>query len=123
MPGTLKFKGEGAVSKKKKPKKVSKATNIDSSQLEKALDKASSQDESSVGVKSSTEPPKEDISTHIATPKVQPSSSKTATEIRFEEQRRKRMEENLKKEGAKTHKEKVEDLNRYLSKLSEHHDM
>jgi hypothetical protein len=29
----------------------------------------------------------------------------------------------LQKEGVKTHKEKVEELNKYLSNLSEHHDM
>lgn len=48
---------------------------------------------------------------------------KTASERRFEEQRRKRLEERLKREGVKTHKQRVEELNRYLSGLSEHHDM
>ena len=33
------------------------------------------------------------------------------------------LEERLKREGVKTHKERVEELNRYLSGLSEHHDM
>ncbi len=33
------------------------------------------------------------------------------------------LEERLKREGIKTHKERVEELNRYLSGLSEHHDM
>ncbi|KIX05522.1 uncharacterized protein Z518_06394 [Rhinocladiella mackenziei CBS 650.93] len=48
---------------------------------------------------------------------------KTEAEKRYEEQRRKRLEERLKREGVKTHKERVEELNRYLSSLSEHHDM
>ena len=48
---------------------------------------------------------------------------KTEAEKRYEEKRRKRLEERLKKEGVRTHKEKVEELNRYLSGLSEHHDM
>ncbi|KAL1969466.1 hypothetical protein VTN77DRAFT_8904 [Rasamsonia byssochlamydoides] len=48
---------------------------------------------------------------------------KTEAERRYEEQRRKRLNERLKREGVKTHKERVEELNRYLSKLSEHHDM
>ena len=48
---------------------------------------------------------------------------KTEAEKRFEEQRRKRLEDRLKRDGVKTHKERVEELNRYLSKLSEHHDM
>jgi putative NADPH-quinone reductase len=33
------------------------------------------------------------------------------------------LNERLKREGIKTHKERVEELNRYLSNLSEHHDM
>ncbi|OCT48006.1 hypothetical protein CLCR_04368 [Cladophialophora carrionii] len=48
---------------------------------------------------------------------------KTEAERRYEEQRRKRLEERLKREGVKTHKERVEELNKYLSSLSEHHDM
>jgi len=48
---------------------------------------------------------------------------KTEAEKRFDEQRRKRLEERLKREGVKTHKQRVEELNRYLSGLSEHHDM
>lgn len=31
--------------------------------------------------------------------------------------------ERVKREGVKTHKERVEELNKYLSNLSEHHDM
>ncbi|RVX68779.1 hypothetical protein B0A52_07665 [Exophiala mesophila] len=48
---------------------------------------------------------------------------KTEAERRYQEQRRRRLEERLKREGVKTHKERVEELNRYLSSLSEHHDM
>ncbi|RMZ15226.1 hypothetical protein D0862_01744 [Hortaea werneckii] len=60
---------------------------------------------------------------------------KTEAQKRQEELRRKRiligsvsdlrvqLEERLKKEGIKTHKERVEELNKYLSGLSEHHDM
>lgn len=33
------------------------------------------------------------------------------------------MDEKLKKEGFKTHKERVEEYNKYLANLSEHHDM
>ena len=50
-------------------------------------------------------------------------SLKTEAERRHDEQRRKRLEDRLKKEGVKTHKQRVEELNRYLSGLSEHHDM
>ncbi|GAB7352320.1 hypothetical protein MBLNU459_g2768t1 [Dothideomycetes sp. NU459] len=48
---------------------------------------------------------------------------KTEAERRHEERRRKRLDERLKREGVKTHKERVEALNKYLSTLSEHHDM
>ncbi|KAF2262866.1 hypothetical protein CC78DRAFT_417763, partial [Lojkania enalia] len=48
---------------------------------------------------------------------------KTEAELRYEEARRKRLDERLRREGVKTHKERVEELNRYLSELSEHHDM
>ncbi|KAK4952639.1 hypothetical protein LTR10_009445 [Elasticomyces elasticus] len=48
---------------------------------------------------------------------------KTEAQVRHEERRRKRLDERLQKEGIKTHKERVEELNKYLSGLSEHHDM
>ena len=48
---------------------------------------------------------------------------KTEAERRYEEARRQRLRERLRREGVKTHKERVEEYNRYLSKLSEHHDM
>lgn len=73
-------------------------------------------------------------------------AAKTETERKYEEVRRKRvcsltlsilgfflycwgvliwfqLHERLQREGVKTHKERVEELNTYLSKLSEHHDM
>ncbi|KAL8864295.1 MAG: hypothetical protein Q9198_009962 [Flavoplaca austrocitrina] len=50
-------------------------------------------------------------------------AGKTEAELRHEERRRRRLEERLKREGTKTHKEKVEEFNHYLSNLSEHHDM
>ncbi|RMJ22863.1 hypothetical protein PHISP_06257 [Aspergillus sp. HF37] len=48
---------------------------------------------------------------------------KTEAERRYEQQRRKRLQDRLKREGVKTHKERVEELNKYLSSLTEHHDM
>lgn len=48
---------------------------------------------------------------------------KTESERRFDEQRKKRLEERLKREGVKSHKQRVEELNHYLSSLSDHHDM
>ncbi|CAG8982108.1 hypothetical protein HYALB_00003200 [Hymenoscyphus albidus] len=48
---------------------------------------------------------------------------KTASERAYEENRRKRLQARLQREGPKTHKQRVENLNKYLSNLSEHHDM
>ncbi|KAI9652332.1 MAG: hypothetical protein M1831_006879 [Alyxoria varia] len=52
-----------------------------------------------------------------------PERYKTEAERRHEEMRRKRLDDRLRREGLKTHKQRVEDLNKYLSTLSEHHDM
>ncbi|KAH8698513.1 hypothetical protein BGW36DRAFT_358049 [Talaromyces proteolyticus] len=48
---------------------------------------------------------------------------KTEAERKYEEQRKKKLNDRLLREGVKTHKERVQELNRYLSTLSEHHDM
>ncbi|KAK1146517.1 hypothetical protein N8T08_002947 [Aspergillus melleus] len=48
---------------------------------------------------------------------------KTEAERKYEDAKKKRLQERLKREGVKTHKERVEELNKYLSRLSEHHDM
>lgn len=53
---------------------------------------------------------------------------KTESERRFEEAQRKKLLKLAEKPGVrpellKTHKQRVEELNTYLSRLSEHHDM
>ncbi|KAL8288853.1 hypothetical protein RB597_000774 [Gaeumannomyces tritici] len=58
----------------------------------------------------------------------QPVQYKTEAQRRFEEAKRKKLLEMAESAAArpellKTHKERVEQLNTYLSKLSEHHDM
>ncbi|KAL8376422.1 hypothetical protein RB595_007487 [Gaeumannomyces hyphopodioides] len=58
----------------------------------------------------------------------QPVQYKTEAQRRFEEAKRKKLLEMAQSAAArpellKTHKERVEQLNTYLSKLSEHHDM
>lgn len=37
--------------------------------------------------------------------------------------KKQQLEERLQREGVKTHKERVQELNKYLSTLSEHNDM
>ncbi|TVY57166.1 Protein FAM32A [Lachnellula cervina] len=51
------------------------------------------------------------------------SDGKTPSERAYEETRRKRLADRIAREGPKTHKQRVEELNKYLSTLSEHHDM
>ncbi|KAK9449214.1 uncharacterized protein V1518DRAFT_417420 [Limtongia smithiae] len=54
-----------------------------------------------------------------------PASTDTRTdaERKFEETQRKRMEQTLQKRASKSHREAVEEYNKYLSSLSEHNDM
>lgn len=113
--GGLKLKGAGV--DKKKKKKRPKATERESATT-KDIEKRTSNPED---VKS----PGRSLSPDTAEQAIKASGGrqKTEAEKRHEEYRRKRLEEKLKREGVKTHKEKVEELNKYLSGLSEHHDM
>ncbi|KAL7648132.1 UNVERIFIED_CONTAM: hypothetical protein RMT77_000033 [Armadillidium vulgare] len=50
-------------------------------------------------------------------------SLKTKAEIKFEERKQKKEQERILKKASKTHKEKVEEFNRHLDKLTEHFDI
>jgi protein FAM32A len=110
--GGLKLKGAGI--DKKKKKKRPKPTDADSTAVDKRAPKTDT-DAS----------PGRSLSPDAAEQAIKESGvrKKTEAEKRHDEYRRKRLEEKLKREGVKTHKEKVEELNKYLSGLSEHHDM
>lgn len=55
---------------------------------------------------------------------VAPSGRKmTEAERKFEQVRRKRMQQRIAKEARTSHKEKVDAFNAYLGSLSEHHDI
>ncbi|KZM24210.1 uncharacterized protein EKO05_0007762 [Ascochyta rabiei] len=115
--GGLKLKGVGV--DKKKKKKRSKPTEAgESSNTTTDMEKRASNPED---LKS----PGRSLSPDTAEQAIREGGGrkKTEAEKRHEEYRRKRLEEKLKREGVKTHKEKVEELNKYLSGLSEHHDM
>lgn len=122
--GALKLKG-GSVDKKKKKKKPKTTTEStkpasDPSNVEvakRATERNASRSQSGT--------PGRSLSPESAerTLKEGGGRKKTEAERRHDETRRKRLEEKMKKEGVKTHKEKVEELNKYLSGLSEHHDM
>lgn len=51
------------------------------------------------------------------------SLTKTAAELRFEEIKKERLEERAAKIAEKSHKDRVNEFNSYLSRLSEHHDI
>ena len=48
---------------------------------------------------------------------------KTAAEIAHEQKLKERKKDRISKMAQKSHKEKVQDFNKYLSELSEHHDV
>lgn len=48
---------------------------------------------------------------------------KTPAEKSFEKVQEKRLKERILKKAAKTHKQRVEELNRHLDSLSEHYDI
>ncbi|KAJ3323688.1 hypothetical protein HDV06_001418 [Boothiomyces sp. JEL0866] len=48
---------------------------------------------------------------------------KTPTELKHEKIQKMRLEEKIEKAAEKSHKERVADFNKYLSSLSEHHDI
>ena len=122
--GALKFKGSNIAKKKKKKPKLAPKVEApkDSSatpDADKAVAESSTESTLSKNLRDEDESLRQEIEKDIK----QYGRNKTEAERRFEEQRRKRLDERLKKDGVKTHKERVEELNRYLSKLSEHHDM
>jgi protein FAM32A len=136
--GGLKLKGGPLAGIKKKKKKSSKEKEKLSTNLERAL--SPSKPSPASGAADSPDAPSEapakpltdeeqiaDLEERIAKAEREAEGGedyKTPAERQQEEMRRKRLEERLRREGGpKTHKQRVEELNRYLSGLSEHHDM
>lgn len=121
--GALKLKGAGVdkKKKKKKAKPAEAATEPASSTTAIAIRTVPDAD----GTKSPSHTPGRSVSPGTVEASLREAGGRTKTEAekRHDERRRKRLEERMKREGVKTHKEKVEELNKYLSGLSEHHDM
>jgi protein FAM32A len=119
--GGLKLKG-GGVDKKKKKKRPKLAEDGAESSKPTSTNAAKRPND---GAKSPSHTPGRSLSPDTAEQHIKETGGrkKTEAEKRHDEMRRKRLEERLKREGVKTHKEKVEELNKYLSGLSEHHDM
>ena len=149
VSGGLKLKGVNPSSKvsKHKKKKPKAAQPAASETAEEATNSASAEGVKPDGEDSEaiTRKSRDGSMDRIEEPTSPPArAGKTEAELRHEERRRKRvgvpyyhvalqtlctvlivsqLDERLKREGTKTHKERVEELNRYLSNLSEHHDM
>ncbi|KAH9866192.1 hypothetical protein J1614_008757 [Plenodomus biglobosus] len=129
--GALKLKGLGGIDKKKKKKKPSKTTTETSKPAEETTAASSevaphASSRNGDAPKSESGTPGRSLSPETAERSFKEAGGarkKTEAERRHDEMRRKRLEEKMRKEGVKTHKEKVEELNKYLSGLSEHHDM
>ncbi|CAE7033259.1 hypothetical protein CFE70_004780 [Pyrenophora teres f. teres 0-1] len=122
--GALKLKGVG-VDKKKKKKKAKPAADTTKVSEEAPTDVAKRPTSDEDASKSHSGTPGRSLSPESAERSIREGGGrhKTEAEKRYDEMRRKRLEERMRKEGVKTHKEKVEELNKYLSALSEHHDM
>ena len=149
VSGGLKLKGVNSSSKvsKNKKKKPKPAQSADSETAEEAKNSASAEGlkpdgEDSEAITRRSQDGSIEKDEEVTSPPAR--AGKTEAELRHEERRRKRvgfphehfapeihlivltllqLDERLKREGTKTHKERVEELNRYLSNLSEHHDM
>ena len=143
--GSLKLKGvkDAGISKHKKKRKRPKPEN--ETESETKADGKSAGEGNVAGVADISEERTMEVSGGEEKEGLEdeaPGRGKTEAERRHEEARRKRvrgqvcargtgrhsltlgqLDERLKREGLKTHKERVEELNRYLSNLSEHHDM
>ncbi|KAK2803662.1 hypothetical protein FQN50_006878 [Emmonsiellopsis sp. PD_5] len=124
--GKLKIKGaagvlDGRVGKKKKKKKKDKKDKDKEGEVERVGDEG--MDGKREGGEGEGKEESRSRSQSRGVSEGAAVVGKTEAERRYEEVRRKRLDERLKREGVKTHKERVEELNKYLSNLSEHHDM
>ncbi|PYH99672.1 DUF1754-domain-containing protein [Aspergillus ellipticus CBS 707.79] len=127
--GKLKLKGskvsDGRVEKKKK-ESSSKKKNAAAADPEEGAQQQQQQQQAH-----GQEPPQDekpsgspvDDDRDESSPGPANAAGKTEAERKHEDMKRRRLQERLKREGVKTHKERVEELNKYLSRLSEHHDM
>ncbi|KAK3359724.1 hypothetical protein B0T25DRAFT_629053 [Lasiosphaeria hispida] len=129
--GPLKLKGAKITKHKKKSKKDKDKTNPDN--LEKALSVTATTtttdgDDTPLDPKRTKEAADETGGGSQSPKDDAEEDTKTEAERRFAEAKRKKLKEltesgRVRPELLKTHKQRVEDLNSHLSRLSEHHDM
>ncbi|KAJ6145806.1 hypothetical protein N7470_009701 [Penicillium chermesinum] len=113
MGGKLKFKGDKAADARvdKKKKKKAKKEKAKTEGEAEAHDATEANASSEAGA--STEQPTDETGQSASGYKKTAANSIST----------KCLHERVKREGFKTHKQRVEELNKYLSRLSEHHDM
>ncbi|KAK4127539.1 DUF1754-domain-containing protein [Parathielavia appendiculata] len=133
--GPLKLKGAAGVTKKRKKK--DKTTDLEknlSTSGDKPIDSTKDIPDRSPGEDSADKPTTSDRNDFehrektAAQKEEEAEALKTETERRFAEAKRKRLKElaesgRIRPELLKTHKQRVEELNAHLARLSEHHDM
>ncbi|KAF3932298.1 hypothetical protein ABW19_dt0205658 [Dactylella cylindrospora] len=126
--GSLRIKGSAGITKKKKKKKRQSAK----SDLPQEDHTETISEPTAIHSRQPDEDPEEKLEDVTASgsekgplrePQLHREVTKTVAELKFEETRKKRLDQKLLKEAAKSHKERVEDFNKYLANLSEHHDM
>ncbi|PWZ01200.1 DUF1754-domain-containing protein [Testicularia cyperi] len=131
--GSLKFKGGEDIKHKKKKKKSKSSLPSDlkhagpssssSSSFSKHKDTSDSIDD--VNTDKINEAELDALERQVESKIASASSTRNMTdaERKFDEVRRKRMHEKIRKEAKTTHKDKVDAFNRYLESLTEHHDI
>ncbi|KAK4104877.1 DUF1754-domain-containing protein [Parathielavia hyrcaniae] len=131
--GPLKLKGAAGVAKKKKKKAQNRTKTT--TDLEKNLSTGGDSKEATTTDPTKDAPDRspgggeEENSAVVYKPRTSDSDPHaTETERRFAEAKRKRLKEltesgRIRPELLKTHKQRVEELNAHLARLSEHHDM
>ncbi|KAK4250690.1 hypothetical protein C7999DRAFT_28771 [Corynascus novoguineensis] len=138
--GPLKLKGVAGVTKKKKKKDKGKTTDLEKNlstggssrdSSESALVPAEKEDAPGSSADKERRSPTEEDRGELQQKQDETAADddlKTETERRFLEAKRKRLKElaesgRIRPELLKTHKQRVEELNAHLARLSEHHDM
>ncbi|KAL1838984.1 hypothetical protein VTJ49DRAFT_1995 [Mycothermus thermophilus] len=136
--GPLKLKGAAGVTKKKKKKTKDKTDlekNLSTGSDEKAIVPAGDETKSRSRSPDEQQDPDRKKKKHVeqkeggeGEEEEDDEVAKTEAERRFAEARRKRLKEltesgRIRPELLKTHKQRVEELNAHLARLSEHHDM
>ncbi|KAK6495482.1 hypothetical protein TWF481_003498 [Arthrobotrys musiformis] len=119
--GPLRLKGSGGVVKHKSRKPKTKSSKLPKS--EDAADGLQQDPKEALENDSQLQGKPGTSTSTTRQEKTYQRKHKTEAERKFEEARKKKLDQLLLKDAAKSHKERVEEFNKYLANLSEHHDM